>query len=578
MKAKITLFLIVLILIACLLRALALNWGLPFSYHNDETNYMEMALRIGIGKFVPEDLCHGTLFPDILFFVYALYFLAGKAIGLFASQDAFALSYLTDPSIFTILARLIVIGFSLGSFYLTYLIGEKLFNREVGLLASLFMGFSTTHYLMSIIGLGDMPAVFLLLLSFYLLLKYYFYSDSNIKGGLKYFYFSGFVLGLAMAAKLLAISGIGCLLVVWFLKKDNRSKLFSKKLFLGLFFILLGFFIAEPYPFLNPGKFLFSLGRIKGNYFDEVTTPVFTYFLVWLPNSLGRISAFTFFVAGFYFLFKRTKNAFLVLLIPFFHFLGLSMLRPIGFAYHLLPIIPFVCLLIAAFSYEASRRFKKWQGAVLFSLSLICIFNPVLDTFRYHLVITSKDTRTEAKEWIEKNIESGKGIILEGAAGGELVLVSKLNENLESLKDSRALVISRGGSGRFQKLLIENYDISKRTYRIYKVMQFREEDILNTQADFLVACGFFDLDFGDFEGHRSDQHYQQRKKVREAINRKFILIKNFEPYPKFRFYYPLLQAADYQALRRINILTERQRIAPGPEIGIYKRKDADLRF
>lgn len=572
--SKINVALFLIIAIACIFRLLALNWGLPFRYNDDETNYIEVALRIGIGKFKPEQLVHGTLFPDILFIVYALYFLAGKIMGFFPSLDSFMLAYLRNPSAFSILARLTVIFFSIGSLYLTYLMGKKLFNKKVGALASLFLSFSTVHYMMSTTGLADMVAAFFLLLSFYLLLEYYFCS--NTRKSLRYFYLSGFILGLSMAAKLLTAPGIICYLAIFFFKEKKHLKFFRKKIFLGLFFIILGFFLAEPYAFLNPGELFLSFKTIEQSNigFVKVTPPVFSYLFGWLPNSLGKISIVVFFTSLIYFLFRRTKNIMWILIFPLFHFLCFQMLSATGFAFYLLPSIPFICLTISTFLYKTSQSLKKWRSVFLFALSFLCIFNPALDSLRYYSVITNKDTRSEAKEWIEKDIQSGKSIMLEGAvSNNELVMAPKLNENLESLEDSLKWTIAHGGSGRFQQLLVKNYnDNNKTTYRLYKISHhFKESDVLNTRADYLVTCGFYDLDLGELEGYRNEQYYPERKKVWRAIGKRFILIKKFEPFPKFRFFYPLFTTADFRVLRGINIFKDWPNISPGPEIKIYKR-------
>ncbi|MFC1698994.1 ArnT family glycosyltransferase [Candidatus Omnitrophota bacterium] len=582
-SAKFNTALFLIILVATLFRLLAVNWGLPYRFHDDETNYTEMALRFGIGKFDPAHFTHGTLYPGILFFVYGLYFLVGKTVGLFSSLDGFMLAYLRDPSIFSILARLIVNIFSIGTLYLTYLIGKELFNRKVGLLASLFLSFSIIHYMMSVTGLADIPAVFLLLLSSYLLLKYYF--SNQLSAGLRYFWFSGFTLGLAMAAKLLTAPGVFIYLFIYLYKEKKLSKILNLNLLIGLALVILGFFIAEPFPFINPGVFFKTINNASRYFsgFEKIYTPAFTYFFECLPNALGSISTCVFFTGILYFLHKRTKNALLILVFPLAHFL--PFIKGVGFSYYLLPSLAFICLIISAFLYEISLKFKRCRVILLYTFTFICLLSPALNSFRYYLVITSKDTRVIAKEWIEQNIKKGKSIILEGALGNELILGPKLNEDLESLQDSLSWTVDQGGSGRFQKALIENYDDRGQSYRLYKVsLNFIEEerkDISNTNADYLVTCGFFDLGLGHLERFRGkgklrpETYYQTRQERRDvlaAIEKKFLLIKEIKPFPEFRLFYPLFFTADYRALRGIDIFKDRSRISPGPEIKIYERK------
>jgi len=567
------LILLLILLAACIFRLFALGWGLPFRHNDDETNYIETALRIGAGKFMPEQIAHGALFQHILFVIYGLYFLIGKLAGIFTSTEAFLLSYLRDPSTLTILARMVVFVFSIATLYLTYLIGKRLFSEKAGLLACLLLSFSTMHYMMSTTGLADMVAAFFLLLSFYILLKYYFHDFNT--GYLKHFYLSGFILGLAAAAKLLTAPGIVAYLAIYYFKEKGHSPILSRKLFLGLFFVFLGFFIAEPYPFFDIGKLWWVISSVKSNYMGtaKVTSPATGYLLEWLPNSLGKVSVFMFFASCVYFVFRRKKAVLFIMLFPIFHFLSYYLLGATGLAYHTLPGLAFIALAISAFLCDINLNGRKWSNLITTVLIGLCIFNPALDSLRYYKLITARDTRSIAKEWIEENINTDKTIILEGALGNELVLAPKLNENMESLKDSLKWVKEHGGSGRFQKILIKNYSgEEQKNYRLYKVTQYlKPEDALTTEADYLITSGFFDLGVGEFEGHRTKEYYNRRQELWRVIKKKFILVKKFEPFPRFSVFYPLFFTDDFNALREINIFTIPSKISPGPELRIYER-------
>ena len=571
---KIGIVVLIIILAGLAFRLMSVEWGLPQAYNNDETNYIETAMRIGIGKFEPEQLVHGTLFPEILFVGYALYFLVGRAMGIFTSPDSFILAYMEDASGFIILARLVIIAFSIGSLYLTYLIGKKLFNKKTGAVACFLLSLSTVHYMMSTMGLADMAAVFLALLAFYLLLKYYFCREAA--RGSRYFYISSFILGLALATKLVVAPAVMSLFIIYGVKEKRLLAFVKRKFILGLFFVFLGFFLAEPYPFLNMGKFLLIFQRLDINFMNavKVTSPTFSYLAEWLPNCIGKASTVLFLLSLVYFsVFRRAKETMFIAIFPITHFLLYQVLQATGQAYHILSILPFVLLLTSAFLCVVSSKFKRGGTIVLIGMVLLCSFNPTLDSIRYQRVITSEDTRARAREWIEENIPAGETIIIEGVMGNKLVLAPDLAENLESLEDSRKWATAHGGSGRFQKLLIDNYDAGgKRVYRIEKVRQhFKSKDIINTRAEYLITSGFFDIDLGEFEGSRGREYYQERERVRRAIERRFRLVKVFEPFPKFRLFYPMFFTAGFRALRQVDIFKGRAGLMPGPEIGIYKR-------
>ena len=571
---KISILMLVVIMAAILFRLSALGWGLPSRYSNDETSYIETSLRMGAGKFEPEQLVHGTLFPEILFLVYGVYFLAGLAGGIFTSPDSFMLAYLEGAAAFTILARLVVIAFSIGSLYLTYRIGKKLFSKTTGIVACFLLSFSTVHYMMSVIALADMVAVFFMLLSFYFLSQYYTSTDDARYG--KSFYIAAFIAGLAMAAKLLVFPVIICLIAACVFRERKLSPALLKRMFLGLFLAFLGFFIAEPYPLFNAGKFLLLFDRLEINYMNPVKTvsPFFLYIFRWLPDSIGVPASISFLAGAIYFgITRRLKGIVLVIIFPLVHFTIFQVLKATSFAYHLLPVLPFALLVTGAVFDSITLKLKKLRPIALIALSIICVFNPAMDSFRYRAVIASTDTRKLAGAWIEENVRSDTSIILEGALGNDLVLVPKLNENKISLEDSRARVIAHGGTGKFQTLLMDspNYKNKKR-YHLYKVSQhFKESDVLNSVADYLVTSGFFDLDAGELDGSRGAGYYNERENVRKAIDERFILVKKFVPYPEFKIFYPLFFTDDYNTLRSISLLKDLERVNPGPEIGIYKR-------
>jgi len=67
--------------------------------------------------------------------------------------------------------RLPLVLAGIGSVFLLYFIGKKLFNQQIGLIASLFLAVSSYHVWISRIGLQESIVIFLTLLCFYLFLQ-----------------------------------------------------------------------------------------------------------------------------------------------------------------------------------------------------------------------------------------------------------------------------------------------------------------------------------------------------------------------------------------------------------------------
>ena len=63
--------------------------------------------------------------------------------------------------------RILLLFFSLGSIYLTYLIGKRIFNKKIALLAAALLSFTPTYLFYSTVLLSSIPSLFFGLLSVY---------------------------------------------------------------------------------------------------------------------------------------------------------------------------------------------------------------------------------------------------------------------------------------------------------------------------------------------------------------------------------------------------------------------------
>ena len=98
-----TLWLVIIILVAFVLRIWGIGFGLPYVYHYDEHFYINTALNLGAGVFNNPPYAPVGL-SNILFLEYAIYFVFGRLGGIFASAQQFELAYRADPTIFYLLA------------------------------------------------------------------------------------------------------------------------------------------------------------------------------------------------------------------------------------------------------------------------------------------------------------------------------------------------------------------------------------------------------------------------------------------------------------------------------------------
>jgi len=131
--------------------------------------------------------------------------------------------------------RLFVILAGLLSLYLIYLIGQKLFNQETGLLSAFILSIATYHVWISRLGLQESLLIAVVLLSFY----FFLLSWKKEKNLLWFFIF----LGLSLFIKYSALILIPLYFVITLSQKKLLSWLKNKYFYFGL---LIFFIIISP--------------------------------------------------------------------------------------------------------------------------------------------------------------------------------------------------------------------------------------------------------------------------------------------------------------------------------------------
>jgi hypothetical protein len=188
---------------------------LNLSYHWDETNYVYYAKYFSIYGFLsipPRHDGHVPLFSWILAIFYRVF-----------GESPF-------------LSHLIVLSFSFLSLYFTFLFAKQLFNKEIGIIASILLFFSPIFFSISGQSLLDIPLV-----AFSMMTLYFFIKKNRL-----FYLLSAFCLVLTKEPGIILILA---LVVYKFFKKD--------KFFVTLFYMIpvLIFFVWETWYYTQTGYF-----------------------------------------------------------------------------------------------------------------------------------------------------------------------------------------------------------------------------------------------------------------------------------------------------------------------------------
>jgi len=424
--------LLYLLLVGLFIRALGLNFGLPFLYHVDEKRFAEISLNYLKGDLNPHFFHVPSLYTYLQAGWWGLIYLGGKLFGAFHSVEDLVKSFNANPTLFIIIGRILNLLFSLGTIALIFDLGRRMYSLRAGIWASLFLIFSHIHNKISHYSLPDVPMVFFLVLS------YYFIWKIMERGQAKNYLLAGFTAGLATATKY----GGQLLFLPLFLahlfyqrrqKKTWLSILLNWPLILAGCLFIVAFFIGCPFAFLDFKAFwkdfqwqsqhLYTLGHYGGS---TSKSALFFYLVYGFRENIGVLAQWLLPFGLLLGLRRPQKKDLILLSYPLLLFIIISTWKAQAVRY-MLPFIPFLIIYCGSIvdrsqsflarrlssGTKANKIFlkNKYLLPIIFALPLL--LPQAYKVIRFDLSLTQKDTRTQAREWVLDHLPSGSKIALE---------------------------------------------------------------------------------------------------------------------------------------------------------------------
>lgn len=426
MKKKIPFIILgVILLISLILNFWGISYGLPQKYFPDEGRIVNHALAFGLGDFNPHYFNYPGLSMYLLFILYGGYYALGSLSGLFASSSEFQRLFFQNPSSFYLIGRAWVALTGVAVIGFTYHLGYLAFrNRRAALLGAGFLATLPYFTFYSHFIVTDILLMLFVILAFIFIIKI-------SRGGSYIDYFlAGIFTGLGIATKYSpALLGAPILLAHIYGCRSLEISVFSRRpiFLLSLCFgaILLFFFIGSPYCFLDYQSFFASL-QFRSHIGSEHTfgTGSGSAWLLYprllfihpflLLNQLDPMGLIV--IGGlFWALYKKTREDYLFFIFPLILYLMMGQWS-FGSNRYLLPLMPFFCLwggraASEILSLPTGRH--RWFLVLIISLIILVIGLNIINSLVSDYRMTCKDTRFQAKEWIEENISPGTRIALE---------------------------------------------------------------------------------------------------------------------------------------------------------------------
>jgi hypothetical protein len=212
--------------------------------------------------------------------------------------------------------------------------------------------------------------------------------------------------------------------------------------------------------------------------------------------------------------------------------------------HHLLPAIVIMiipgALFICNFIVYLFKN-KRSQELAFKVIPILIILNPLYSIIKYDNLISHKDTREIAKEWIEENIENGATIAIEDGTYSPALVRSQ--KSLRKVFDDE----KRVGKGRAIEILLDitKEDYPKITYDVIGIWKDNEgffirnwdrsaKDVINDlkkeNTDLIIVSSFSYKRYFDDETLRNlFTETQERRKFYELLDEEEKILKIIKP-------------------------------------------------
>ena len=410
----------VIALAGVIIRLRGISWGLPYVYDPDEHFLVDPAVRfVTTGDLNPHWFAYpASTIMYTLGVVFLAYWLVGHGVGWFPDLHSFGTLFLTDPTSFYLIARVVAVALSVLAIPLTYVLCRRMAGKGASLAAAMFVAVSPLHAEFSRVVRTDPLMTALILAAM-------FYAVKGMEDRFsRNFLLSGIFVGLATATKFPGMSGAMIVVLAAVLAKPQPPVQGVTRLrWLGAAFAggLVGFFAAAPFVVSGVREVYWTLfteaththlsatgTRGVSNYLWYVKGPLRD--AVGWPLELAAVIGFVACWSGW----RRPRMLLASFSILFLLGIGLSLKR---WDRWIVPLMPFVAIL-AAVGLEtlvrcvARRRWRpSLQDATVAALGIALVLPTAIEA--YQRGGTIEDTRDIAKIWIEQHIPRGSKIAVE---------------------------------------------------------------------------------------------------------------------------------------------------------------------
>lgn len=415
-----------IVVLGLLVRLWGVDFGLPYLYHPDEPNKIEIAQNIfKTGDLNPRYFLKPTLFIYFNALAYVPYYLYGQQAGVFESPDDILPPIMLDMGVgiaplptAALMGRLLTVFIATASIPLVYFIGRQISHRSaVGLLAASMIAIFPTNVDNSRYITENSYLTFFILVVLWASVRIY------QSGRTRDYWIAGIATGLAVSSKYPGV----IIAVVPFVSHllSGRGGLKDRRLYTMYILVPLVFFLTTPYAILDYTKFLedslYEVDHYASGH-DGMEGGSLVWYMSYMFYSAGIVYALAFsgMLRGFV---TKSREMIILSAFPIVYLVFIS-----SFVVRndrtFLPMTPFLYILAAwflVFLFDQIRKVdsKRVQILLYFTLIGVSAFGyglPARTTFQHAVRLTVIDSRATSAEWVNENLPKGSSVAIEAYA------------------------------------------------------------------------------------------------------------------------------------------------------------------
>jgi Dolichyl-phosphate-mannose-protein mannosyltransferase len=429
-----------LVLVGALgLRLWGVRQGLPYVYNIDEAgHFVPKAVEMFPHGLNPRYFVNPPALTYVLHVVLAIWFAGGPGV---------TREYALHPENVYLVARVTVALLGTGAAWMLYLLGARLFDRRIGLLAAALETVAFLPVFYGHFALNDAATLLPLTLSL-------FGSAGVMRHGRKRDYaLAGIGLGLACASKYtagIAIVPLAAAVASQYLASAAGGRRVLAGIALAGACALLAFLVANPYALLDFQRFRSEVAHqssLSGEAQGKLGAPKqggLVYYLWSFTWGLGWAPALAVLGGAIAIWRRNARSGWLLVPAPIL-FLAFMGLQGRYFGRWLLPVFPIACLLAAYFAAELASRVCAWDGrigagararkgvpharawgtgfAIVVGalVATLLLAQGLVYSIHNDLVLARADTRNLTRAWMVAHVPPGARIVLEPVVLGSWV-------------------------------------------------------------------------------------------------------------------------------------------------------------